>query len=98
MPNPLKLSKEVKKELELVIKVEKMDGKGIVACVLVFIAIYFGSSIWKKYLDNRKEERIAESKSKDKKALIEYLTFLSKEETKRTEILSNIVTVTGDVE
>lgn len=110
VPNPSKLSKEEKKELELVIKVEKgssifnidaeqlltnmvekMNSQEIVACVLVFIVAYFGSSIWKKYLDNRKEERIAESKSKEQKALIEHLTFSSKEETKRTEILSNIV-------
>ena len=110
VPNPLKLSKEEKKELELIIKVEKgsslfnvdaqqlltnmvekMNNEEIFSCFLVFIICYFGSSIWKKYLDNRKEERIADSKSKEQKALIEHLTFSTKEETKRTEILSNIV-------
>lgn len=113
--NTRSLTKEERKELEIVVEVEdgsseleidlqeillkfvemagaKMEPQHILITVLGVAGMYFGGSIIKNYLDNRRQIRESELKSESDKLLISNIKFSSEEETKRAKIIADLAT------
>jgi hypothetical protein len=75
----------------LELSVGRMDSHDLTAVVLSFAALFFGSSMLKTFLDDRRQKRETELKSEDQRKLIEHLKFSTEEETKRMGIMSELV-------
>lgn len=69
----------------------KMDATTLAITVLGSAAIWATSSGIKRFLDNRKEVRLAEIKKDEDKEHLQSLQLMSQEETKRAGIIANIV-------
>ncbi|MBD8451861.1 hypothetical protein [Serratia rubidaea] len=70
--------------------VEKLDSKHILIALLSFSVLYFGNSMYKNYLEDRKEARQVEAKNEEQRALIEHLSFAQQQETERAKIIADI--------
>lgn len=68
----------------------KMSGTEILIAVVSIAVLYFGSSAWATYLENRKETRIKEVSDETQKATLEAMKFASAEETKRAQIMADL--------
>ena len=75
-----------------------MKPKHIPIAVLSIAVLYFGESAYKNYLDNRKEIRQLEIKDHEQKAKLDHLKFVSKEETKRANIIANLAVQNSHVQ
>jgi hypothetical protein len=71
--------------------VGKVGPQEIVVTVLGTALIWGSVALFKKYLDNRKEVRMAEVKSESDREHLSAIRFMSEQETKRTEILSTLI-------
>lgn len=69
----------------------KMDPTTLSVTVLGAAAIWATSSGIKRFLDNRKEVRLAEIKKEEDKDHLQSLNLMSQEETKRVELITKIV-------
>lgn len=59
--------------------------------LVVFISLlFFGDSVYKKYLEDRRATRAEEARSEDQKRLLDTQKFQTEQETKRTEIIASI--------
>lgn len=70
--------------------VGKLDSKHILIALLSFSVLYFGDSMYKNYLEDRKEARQSEAKNEEQRALIEHLSFAQKQETERAQIIAEL--------
>ncbi|WP_408672932.1 hypothetical protein [Xenorhabdus koppenhoeferi] len=71
--------------------IDKMTPQDIIITVLGIALVWGGVSIFKKYLDNRKEARSEEIKKESDKQFLDSIQFMSEQETKRMEIIQNII-------
>lgn len=69
---------------------EKLESKHILIALLSFAVLYFGDSMYKSYLEDRKEARQVEAKNEEQRALISHLSFAQGEETKRAKIMADL--------
>lgn len=69
---------------------EKLESKHILIALLSFSVLYFGDSMYKNYLEDRKEARQVEAKNEEQRALISHLSFAQKEETERAKIMADL--------
>ncbi|MFX1677887.1 hypothetical protein PV762_01515 [Mitsuaria sp. CC2] len=69
----------------------KMDSTHILIVLLTFLALYFGTSSLKTFLDNRREVRLKELTDDTQRQTLEVLKFSSAQETKRTELLTQAI-------
>ena len=69
---------------------EKLDSKHILIALLSFAVLYFGDSMYKNYLEERKEARQVEAKNEEQRALIEHLSFAQAQETERAKIMADL--------
>ncbi len=114
IPDPRKLTKEEREELEIKVTVEKgssvlnvdidgfltklaqelvgkMSPQEIMVTVISAALIWGGVSIFRRYLDNRKEVRLAEINKDGDKEHLRTMQTMSLEETKRTEIITRLM-------
>lgn len=70
--------------------VGKMTGKEILVCILGLGVLLTGESAISNYLDTRKQIRQSELKSEEQIATIEALKFVSAEDTKKAQIISDL--------
>jgi|TARA_B110000211_G_scaffold54451_2_gene60385 hypothetical protein len=80
----------------------KLTGKQVVFTVLSIGLMFAGTSAYKSFLDDRKNQRSHElelrkedNNAKEKKALVDGMTFMSKEESKRLELMNKIINSTA---
>lgn len=111
VPDPRKLTKDEREELEISVKVQKgssiltvdmngfltklsqelvgkMSADQIMITVISAALIWGGASLFRRYLDNRKEERLAEIKKDSDKEHLRTMQSMGQEETKRTELIT----------
>ncbi|KMK08164.1 hypothetical protein ABW06_24800 [Pluralibacter gergoviae] len=114
IPDPRKLTKEDREELEIKVEVKKgsslltvdlngfltklshelvgkMSAQEIMVTVISAALIWGGVSIFRRYLDNRKEVRLAELNKDGDKENLRTLQSMSEEETKRIQIMANFM-------
>lgn len=77
---------EIAKEL-----IKKMGKRELLIIILSMVLTYGGTTMYRDYMQNTRDIRIIESQNSEKKAMLENIRFLSEEETKRTEILRDII-------
>lgn len=68
----------------------KMNPTEVLYAVVSIAALYFGTSAYKSYLENRKETRAKEVSDETLRKSIEALSFTSEQETKRTQIIAEL--------
>lgn len=78
---------EIAKELATQL-VTKMTPEQVTTVVLTFAVLFFGKVAFAKYLDYRKETRLAELTDDTERAKIDTMRAMSEQETKRAEILA----------
>lgn len=71
--------------------VSKMTGTEAVITVVTIVALWFGNSAFKQFLEYRKDKRTTEAKEIQDRELIEHLSFASEQETERMKIMAQIV-------
>lgn len=71
--------------------VGKMSPQDVVVTVLGVALIWGGVTLFKKFLDNRKEVRLAETKKESDREHLNTIQFISAQETKRLETLGKII-------
>ncbi|MGJ7190842.1 hypothetical protein ABMZ81_03790 [Morganella morganii] len=71
--------------------IDKMTPQEIIITVLGTAAIWGGVSVFKKYLDGRREVRALEVKKESEKQFLDTMKIMSEQETKRTEILQKVI-------
>ncbi|WP_233466391.1 hypothetical protein [Enterobacter asburiae] len=114
VPDPRRLTKEEREDLEIKVKVEKgssvfnvdidgfltklgqelvgkMSPQEIMITLLGAALIWGGASIFKRFLDNRKEVRLAEISKDGDKEHLRTMQSMSQEETKRLELLTKFI-------
>lgn len=69
----------------------KMEPKHVIVVALGLGTLWAGNSMFNGYLDNRTAIRQVEVKSEEQRAMLETLKFSSKEETRRLEVLEEII-------
>lgn len=69
----------------------KMDPNHVLIAVVSIAVMYFGSSAYKSYLENRKEIKLKELTDETQKDMISSLKFATEQETKRAEILADVI-------
>lgn len=84
--NISEIATNVAKEL-----VGKMKGSQIVVVLLTLMLTYFGNDAYKSFLETRKEEQIKKTSDETQRKMLDTMTFMSSEETKRTQILASAV-------
>ncbi|CAI0986637.1 hypothetical protein [Serratia proteamaculans] len=117
VPDPRKLTKEEREDLEIKVKVEKgssvfnvdidgfltklgqeligkMSPQEIMATLLGAALIWGGVSIFRRFLDNRKEVRLAELSKDGDKEHLRTMQSMSQEETKRMELMTKFINKT----
>lgn len=70
---------------------DKMDPTQIILLVLPVFLMYFGHSAYRTYLENRKEIKIREIGDETQRKMLEQMQFASEQETKRAQIMADIV-------
>lgn len=68
----------------------KMDPVHVLITVVTISVLYFGTSAYKSYLDNRKEIRLKEITDETQRRTIEALQYSGAQETERLKILSDV--------
>lgn len=68
----------------------KMNPTEVLYAVTAIAVLYFGTSAYKSYLENRKEIRSKEVSDETLRQSLETLKFTSAEETKRTQIIADL--------
>lgn len=81
--NYQEIAKEIATQL-----VTKMTPEQVTVVLLTFAVLFFGKAAFAKYLDYRKETRLAELGDGTERTRIEAMTAMSEQETKRAEILA----------
>ncbi|AYS39508.1 hypothetical protein GCI85_23550 [Salmonella enterica subsp. enterica serovar Typhi] len=71
--------------------VSKVGPQEIVITVLGVALIWGGVVLFKKYLEDRKEIRMAEVKSESEREHLATMRFMSEQETKRSELLTQLI-------
>ncbi|CAH3483262.1 hypothetical protein ACUNHK_02150 [Serratia sp. IR-2025] len=71
--------------------VGKMGPQEIIITILGTALIWGGVSLFKKYLEDRKEVRMAELKKESDREHLSTIQFMSEQETKRTELLTQLI-------
>lgn len=71
--------------------VGKVGPQEIVITILGTALIWGGVVLFKKYLDDRKEIRMSEVKSESDREHLSTMRFMSEQETRRTELLTNLI-------
>jgi hypothetical protein len=76
----------------------KLTGKQIIYTILPIALMFAGNTAYKSFLDDRKnlrshelELRKEDNNAKEKKALVDAMTFMSEQEIKRLEIMNEII-------
>lgn len=78
--------------------VGKMGPQEIVITVLGAALIWGGVILIKKYLEDRKEVRMAEVKKESEREHFSTMRFMSEQETKRTELLAKLISEKPDLD
>lgn len=78
--------------------VGKMDPTTIAVTVISLGAIWAGKSAFNAWLDHRKEIRSGEAKNISDREHLEAMKFMSAEETKRSQILSDVIKQNADLD
>lgn len=68
-----------------------MNSEDVLVLGIVIAAGYFGSTMFKAYLDHRKSVRESEAKTQEQVEVIKAMKDMSEEETKRAEIMARII-------
>ena len=76
----------------------RMNPTEVLISVVSIAVLYFGTSAYKSYLEGRKEIRSKEVSDETQRKTLEALTFVSEQETKRTEILVTLAAKNHQVE
>lgn len=71
--------------------IDKMTPQEMITIVLGTAVIWGAASMWKKYLDHRREIRALEAKNESEKLFLNTMTIMSQEETKRMEIFQKVI-------
>ena len=71
--------------------VDKMEPTHLIATILGLSLIFGARSAWGKYLESRKETRLAEVQSEERVNFLESQKFLSEQESQRTQILGSVI-------
>lgn len=69
----------------------KMTPEQLFICVLTIIVLYFGQSAFRSYLEHRRETRQKEVSDETQRETLGAMKFISEQETKRMEILSQAI-------
>lgn len=117
VPDPRKLTKEEREDLEIKVEVEKgssifnvdiggfltklsqelvgkMSPQQIMVTLLGAALIWGGISIFRRFLDNRKEVRLSEINKDGDKEHLRTMQSMSQEETKRMELMTRFINKT----
>ncbi|MBN3978285.1 hypothetical protein [Serratia marcescens] len=117
VPDPRRLTKDEREDLEIKVKVEKgssvfnvdidgfltklgqelvgkMSPQEIMVTLLGAALIWGGVSIFRRFLDNRKEVRLSEISKDGDKEHLKTMQSMSQEETKRMELLTKFINKT----
>lgn len=70
--------------------VGKMDPRDIAITIVIIAVLYFGSSSYRSFLENRKEARIKEISDETQRATLDALKYTSEQETKRAQIIADL--------
>ncbi|WP_334469923.1 hypothetical protein [Arsenophonus sp. PmNCSU2021_1] len=68
-----------------------MTPQEMITIVLGTAVIWGAASMFKKYLDHRREIRALEAKNESEKQFLNTMTIMSQEETKRMEIFQKVI-------
>lgn len=68
----------------------KMDSEDIVITIVTIAVLYFGTSAYRTFLENRKETRIKEISDETQRHTLEALKYASEQETKRAQIIAEL--------
>jgi hypothetical protein len=71
--------------------IDKMDPITLAVTVVAAGAIWASSTVVKKYLENKKEEKILSAKTESEREYFESMRFMSTQETKRMELLTRVI-------
>ncbi len=69
---------------------ERMDPTEALISVVSIAVLYFGTSAYKVYLENRKEIRLREIADETQRKILESMTFASAQETERMKIMEGL--------
>lgn len=72
------------------LSVGRMDSNDLMAVLITFGVLFFGTSAFKSYLENRRVVREQELKSDEQRKLIEALQFTTQQETERAKIITDL--------
>lgn len=70
--------------------VGKMDSQDIVITIVTIAVLYFGTSAYRSFLENRKETRLKEISDETQRETLAALKYTSDQETKRAEIIADL--------
>lgn len=70
--------------------VGKMDAQDIVITIVTIAVLYFGTSAYRSFLENRKETRIKEISDETQRETLAALKYTSEQETKRAQIIADL--------
>lgn len=68
----------------------KMDSQDVVITLITIAVLYFGTSAYRSYLENRKEVRIKEISDDTQRKTLEVLQYTGAQETERAHILADL--------
>lgn len=68
----------------------RMNPIDLLVTVVSIAVLYFGQSAYRSYLESRKDIRRQEISDETQRRTLEAMTFISEQETKRTEIIANL--------
>lgn len=74
----------------LVQMVGKMNSEDIVITIVTIAVLYFGTSAYRSFLENRKETRIREISDETQRETLAVLQYASEQETKRAQIIADL--------
>lgn len=78
--------------------VGKMDSQDIVITIVTIAVLYFGTSAYRSFLENRKEIRIKEVSDETQRDTLSALKYTSEQETKRAQIIADLARDNAKVE
>ena len=70
--------------------VGKMDSQDIAITVITIAVLYFGTSAYRSFLENRKETRIKEISDETQRETLAALKYTSEQETQRSKIIADL--------
>ncbi len=71
--------------------VDKMDAKTIAIVTIALALIWAGQSVWRSWIENRKEERLAETSSKSMLKALETIQVAVAGDTEKTKLLEKVM-------